>query len=123
MLRLTLALALGFTLVGLSGVSADEKKDAPKGEKKTLEGKLVCSKCKLSETEKCGNALVVTEKKDGKEKEVTYYLDDKGAKESYHKCSGEKDAKVTGKVVEKDGKKMIQEAKVEDPKKAAGSKS
>ncbi|MBX9626064.1 MAG: hypothetical protein K2X82_19865 [Gemmataceae bacterium] len=115
MLRLTLALALGFTLVGLSGVSADEKK----AEKKTLEGKLVCSKCKLSETEKCGNAVVVTEKKDGKEKEVTYYIDDKGAAEKYHKCSGEKAVKVTGKVVEKDGKKVIQEAKVEDAKKTS----
>lgn len=115
MLRVALALALGFALTGLSGVTADEKKD----EKKTLEGKLVCTKCKLSETEKCGNAVLVKEKVDGKEKEVTYYIDDKGAAEKYHKCSGEKAVKVTGKVVEKDKKKHIEAAKVEDAKKTS----
>ncbi|MBX9578931.1 MAG: hypothetical protein K2X87_01365 [Gemmataceae bacterium] len=120
MLRLALALALGFTLVGLSGVAADDKKD---DKKKTVEGKLVCSKCKLSETEKCGNAVVVKEKVDGKEKEVTYYLEDKGQAEKYHKCTGEKDVKVTGKVVEKDKKKYIQDAKVEDAKKTVGAGS
>ena len=75
----------------------------------TLEGKLQCSKCKLKETEECGNALVV---KDG-DKSVTYYLKDTGKKETYHVCNGEKDVKVTGKVVEKDGKKWIEDAKVE----------
>jgi len=108
MLRYALALALGISVVALIGqtISADDKKD---DKTKTLEGKLVCSKCKLSETEKCGNALVV---KDG-DKEITYYLSDKGAAEKYHKCSGETDAKVTGKVTEKDGKKVITDAKVE----------
>jgi hypothetical protein len=79
---------------------------------KALEGKLVCTKCKLKETEECGNALVV---KDG-DKSTTYYLKDKGKKEEYHVCSGEKDAKVTGKVVEKDGKKSVEDAKVEAKK-------
>ena len=108
MLRYALALALSLSAVtfGGSAVSAQDKKD---DKAKTLEGKLVCSKCKLSETEKCGNALVV---KDG-DKEITYYLADKGAGEKYHKCSGETDAKVTGKVTEKDGKKIITDAKVE----------
>jgi hypothetical protein len=122
MLRVALALALGFSLVGLSGAAADDKpadKTDKKAEKKTLEGKLVCTKCKLSETEKCGNALVVKEKVGGKEKEVTYYLNDKGVKESYHKCTGEKDAKVTGKVYDKDKKKIIDEPKVEDAKKTS----
>jgi len=112
MLRCALALALGFSVVALSGVSAtaeDKKKDDKKVEAKTLEGKLVCTKCKLSETEACGNALLV---KDG-DKEVTYYLKDKGKAEKYHKCSGEQAATVTGKVVEKDGKKWITDAKVE----------
>ena len=110
MLRYALALALGFSVVALSGVAtsvAQDKKDDKKATK-TLEGKLVCSKCKLSETEACGNALQV---KDG-DKTVTYYLKDKGKAEKYHKCSGEADAKVTGKVVEKDGKKYIEDAKV-----------
>ncbi len=73
---------------------------------------MVCTKCKLSETPDCGNAVVV---KEG-DKEVTYMIKDKGKGETYHKCSGEKAVKVTGKVTEKDGKKYIEEAKVEDAK-------
>ena len=112
MLRYVLAIALGFSIVTMAGVAvtADDKKDETKPT--TLEGKLVCTKCKLGETEACGNALVV---KDG-DKEVTYYLTDKGKGEKYHKCSGEQTAKVTGKVSEKDGKKVIAEAKVEKTK-------
>jgi hypothetical protein len=111
MLRIALAVALGFSIVSLAGmgaISADDKKDK-KAETKTLEGKLVCTKCKLSETDACGNALLV---KDG-DKTITYYIKDKGKGEKYHKCSGEQDAKVTGKVT-KDGDKMvITDAKVE----------
>lgn len=116
MLRVALALALGFavvTLVGTSaGVRADEKKpDEKKVEAKKLEGTLTCTKCALKETKACGNALLV--KVDGKE--VKYYLSDKGVKEDYHKhcCTADVPATVTGKVVEKDGKKMIEEPKVE----------
>ena len=116
MLRLALAIALGFSIAGLAGsVTADDDK---KEEKKItkLEGKLVCTKCKLSETDACGNALVV---KDG-DKEITYYIKDKGKAEKYHKCSGEQPAKVSGVVVkEKDGDKVklvITEAKVEKTK-------
>lgn len=109
MLRYALALALGFSVVAVSQVTVtaqDKKSDA---KVTTLEGKLVCTKCKLSETDACGNALQV--KKDGKV--VTYYISDKGKAEKYHKCSGEADAKVTGKVVEKDKKMYIEDAKVE----------
>ena len=110
MLRYVVALALGFSVIALANVAtsnaADEKKDT---KAKTLEGKLVCTKCKLSETDACGNALQV---KDG-DKVVTYYLKDKGKGEKYHKCSGEADAKVTGVVVEEGGKKYIKDAKVE----------
>lgn len=111
MLRYALALVLGFSVVALAGVATSQAQDK-KDEKKTVEGKLVCSKCKLGETDACGNAVVV---KDG-DKEVTYYLKDKGKGEKYHKCSGEKEVKVTGTVVEKDGKKWITDAKVEDKK-------
>jgi Family of unknown function (DUF6370) len=109
MLKVFLSLVLGLAAAAyLATAGAQDKKD----EKKTLEGKLVCSKCKLSETDACGNALLV---KEG-DKEVKYYFKDKGKEESYHKCSGEKEVKVTGKVSEKDGKKYIEEAKVEDKK-------
>ena len=74
---------------------------------------MVCGKCTLGETKACSN--VVKAKEGGKD--VNYYISDKGNKESYHKgvCPGgsEVDVKVTGKIVEKDGKKMIEDAKVE----------
>ncbi|MBA4065957.1 MAG: hypothetical protein C0501_20010 [Isosphaera sp.] len=104
MLRFALAASLGFA--ALFTVAAQDKKDA-----KTLEGMLTCTKCALSETKACGNALVV---KEG-DKKVTYYLVDKGGKEPYHAacCKTDVAAKVTGKVVEKDKKLTIEDAKVE----------
>ena len=117
MLRIALAVALAFSLITLAGVNsnaAEDKKD-DKAKVTKLEGKLVCTKCKLSETEECGNALLVT--KD--DKVITYYLKDKGKKESYHKCSGEQAVIVTGKVSKDkdDEKKMIiTDAKVEKVK-------
>ena len=116
MLRLALAIALGFSIVALAGnsnVGAEDKKDEKKATK--LEGKLVCTKCKLGETEACGNALIV---KDG-DKEITYYIKDKGKGEKYHKCSGEQAATVTGKVgkdKDDDKKMVITDAKVEKAK-------
>jgi hypothetical protein len=111
MLRAALALALGFAVVTLAGSNFNVKAEDKKDETKKLEGKLTCTKCSLEETKACGHALVV---KVG-DKEVKYYLVDKGGKESYHgKCCQEPVAAiVTGKVVEKDGKKMIEDPKVE----------
>jgi hypothetical protein len=77
----------------------------------TLKGTILCTRCALKETAKCGNAIVV---KDGA-KEVTYYFKDKGNKESYHEevCGGaKKQGTVTGTVSEKDGKKWITPTKV-----------
>jgi hypothetical protein len=113
MLRYALALALGVSVVALANYSAtaQEKKDAK--DAKTIEGKLVCTKCTLGETKACGHAVKL--KEGGKD--VVYYLADKGGKEKYHKdvCPGgsELDVKVTGKLVEKDGKKTIEDPKVE----------
>jgi hypothetical protein len=81
---------------------------------KTLKGTLVCAKCTLKEKlDACTNALKV---KEG-DKEVVYYLQDKGKDESYHKgiCPAGKsvEATVTGEVSEKDGKKFIKPSKVE----------
>jgi hypothetical protein len=97
MLRMILALVVGFGALSLAGLADDKEKK--------LEGKLQCTKCSLSETDKCGNALVVKESG----KDVTYYLKDKGAKMKYHAkiCQEPKDATVTGKIEEKDGKKYI----------------
>ena len=103
MLRLILALVVGFGALSLVAVADDKEKK--------LEGKLVCTKCKLGETDKCGHALIV---KEG-DKDVTYYLKDKEVMKKYHSkvCQEDKDATVTGKVTEKDGKKYIEEPKVE----------
>ena len=114
MLRFALTLALGIAAVTLAGstfnANAQEKKDK-KGEAKKFEGTLTCTKCALSETKACGHALIV--KEGGKD--VKYYLVDKGGKEAYHKacCTGDVAAVVTGKPGEKDGKKVIEEPKVE----------
>jgi hypothetical protein len=116
MMRKFLALFVGVAALALAtGAGAEEKKkDDKKTEKagtKTLEGTLVCGKCKLGETDSCSQVLLV---KDG-DKEVKYFLNDKGGKEKYHGkiCKADKEAKVTGKVVEKDGKKTIDSPKVE----------
>ncbi len=111
MLRIALALSLGFAAIALSGTTTNVRAEDKKDETKKLEGTLTCTKCALSETKACGHALLV--KVDGKE--VKYYLNDKGGKESYHKscCTADVAATVTGKVSEKDGKKMIDDAKVE----------
>ncbi len=103
MMRKLFALCVGVFALALVG-TAQDKKD----EKKTLEGMLVCTKCELKETKACGHALIV--KKD--DKEIKYYLKDKGGKEPYHGdvCQEPKKAKVTGTVkeVEKEGKKRLE---------------
>lgn len=101
-LALTAVFALGFA------VTAEDKKETK------LSGDLVCGKCKLKETTACANVLQV---KDG-DKTVNYYLDDKGAKEDYHKmcCTKTTKVTVTGTVSEKDGKKMVKATKVEEAK-------
>jgi len=113
MLRIALAVALGFAAITLASTTRTANADEKKAETKTVEGKLVCTKCTLEETKACGHAVKV---KEG-DKTVVYYLNDKGGKEKYHKgvCPGgsEADVKVTGKIVEKDGKKYIEDPKVE----------
>lgn len=85
---------------------------AEPAKKVTLTGNILCAKCELNEGKNCQTAIQVTE--DGKK--VTYYLIDKGTKESYHSAvcgGGIKAGKVTGVVSVKDGKKWITPSKVE----------
>jgi hypothetical protein len=103
--RALLCLAIVFA-VGLTVSAQDDKKAKPV--KKTLKGELVCGKCKLKETDACSNVLVV---KEG-DKEVNYYIQDKGKKEKYHVCAGTKKAEVTGLVSKKDDKMIITKAMV-----------
>ena len=112
--KLFLALA-GMVAFLMVPAFAQDKKDEKKADDKKevkLEGDMVCGKCKLKETDKCSNVVQV---KEG-DKTVSYYLVDDGAKASYHADCCQKTAKVKvtgGKVVEKDGKKMLEGAKVE----------
>lgn len=105
MLRNLFVAAVAVCLVSFAGAE-------DKVETKTLEGKLVCTKCELKETPKCGHCLIVKEK----DKDVKYYLNDKGGAEKYHGdvCQEPKEGvKVTGKVAKKDDKLTINEPKVE----------
>jgi hypothetical protein len=100
---LVVALGIGALTLALSPAFAADKEV-------TLEGKLVCAKCTLGEAKKCSHALKVTEKG----KDVIYAVDDKNANHKEVCPAGtELEAKVTGIVVEKDGKKTITKAKVE----------
>ena len=104
-LRLLLGL---IAILGLSvAVHSEEKKDKPKEE--TLKGTLLCTKCELGETAECGTAIKV---KVG-DKDVMYYLKDKGKAEKYHGkiCNGPAKGSVTGVVSEKDKKKYITPSK------------
>lgn len=79
----------------------------------TLDGKVCCAKCELGKEKACATVVVVKEK----DKEVMYYFD-KDSNKKFHKdyCSGSTDAKVVGKVTEKDGKKWLAVEKIEAKK-------
>jgi hypothetical protein len=106
-----LALSLGMVVaLGLTALAAD--KDDKKADKEvTLKGTLTCGKCELKKSDDCANVIKVTEKVDGKDAEVIYWLKDEGKTEKYHACTKPKKASVTGVVSEKDGKKWITPSK------------
>jgi hypothetical protein len=99
LLALALILALGLTAT----IRAEDKDKDDKVV--TLKGTLACAKCvlKADGVTKCTNAITV---KDG-DKEVVYFLDDKGNKEPYHKpiCTDSKKGSVKG-VVSKKGDQL-----------------
>jgi hypothetical protein len=108
---MSLALVLGIVVVA---VAADDKKADDK--EVTLKGKITCAKCdlKVKGQDTCATVIVVTEKKDGKDVDVTYYFDEKSDKDNHKTvCKGSKEGSVTGKVTEKDGKKTITASKVD----------
>jgi len=106
MRKLLLLVAVGVMLSGMSLLKA-----ADEGKKETIKGDGMCAKCELKETKSCQNAVIVT--KDGKK--TTYYLEKndffKDAHSGLGLCTATKDApikvKVTGTVVEKEGKKYL----------------
>jgi len=79
-------------------------------EEETFEGTLCCAKCCLKTADSCADMLKVGD--------VTYALEQDGkAKTKSHQCKGTSQAKVTGKVVERDGKKVIIVSKIEKEEK------
>jgi hypothetical protein len=116
----TLSTLLGLLVIGVlvAGLRADNANaKAEKGKEVTLKGTLGCGKCTFKDDAgekicpKCNNVLAV--KKGDK---TTYYiLKGKGAKEGHSDICAEGktlDATVTGTLVEKDGKKFIEDATI-----------
>jgi uncharacterized protein DUF6370 len=106
---LTLTLAAGLLLaLGTASLSAA---DAPV----TMNGMMVCGKCKLHLTPTCQDVLQV--EKDGKT--VNYFLTENKVATDFHpnicQNDGEK-VTVTGTVSEKDGKEMMDASKIEEAK-------
>ena len=99
----SLALGLAVALVVVAKVAADDKEV-------TLKGTITCAKCDLGVESKCATVIKV---KEG-DKDVVYYLDQKSDKANHSKiCKTPKEGSVTGKVSEKDGKKVVTATKVE----------
>jgi hypothetical protein len=92
---------LSLLLVAALGLSASVFAEDTK-----LEGKAVCAKCELHQSDKCRAAVQVTGA-DGKTETYLTEANDK-AKELHHEiCKGGKEAEVTGTVTEKDGQKLL----------------
>ena len=93
---------VAFLAVGLAAAAmADETQ--------TVTGKVTCGKCSLKKAEACQNVLV----SEGKE----YWLAKSEASDKFgHVCKGEKMAKATGTVAEKDGKMWLTATSMEELK-------
>lgn len=110
-------LGFGFSAMAAKPETAEkadkkaEKADKSAAKEVTVKGTAKCAKCSLKEADKCQATLVT---KDG-DKEVKYYVTGKEGS-ALHKeiCTADKEnVTVTGKVTEKDGKKMLAATKVE----------
>jgi hypothetical protein len=109
MVRTLKLLALALTLVALT-TAVQARPDEKKDKEVTLKGDICCAKCELGVAKSC--ATVIKVKEDGKD--VVYYFDDAGHKKNHKEiCTEVKAGTVTGKVSEKDGKKIITVSKVE----------
>lgn len=100
-LALAVVLTAGFALTALA---ADDV---------TLSGKVVCAHCQLKKADAkgCQNVLVVTDAQGSHE----YYLAKNEVSDKFgHVCMASKNAKVTGQVTEKDGKKWLTASAMEE---------
>jgi hypothetical protein len=103
----TLAIALSVVVALVAPAQAAD--DAPV----TVTGTIMCAKCVLNKADAtaCQDVLVAADK-------TEYYLVKNAVTEKYgHACKSEKSAVVTGKVIDKDGRKWIEASKIEAPSK------
>lgn len=99
---LLLAAAFAFS-AGL--YAADEAKEV------TLRGTGMCGKCELGKTEKCTNALEVTNKKNGKKRVVLFA---NNIEHGAHFCKGKTEGLVVkGTMAKVDGKNVFTATSVE----------
>lgn len=85
-----------FSIIALAALSTF----SVHAEDQKFEGTLACAKCSLGTAESCADTLKVGD--------VVYQLEEGGkVKTGAHQCSGTAKATVTGKVEERDGKKII----------------
>jgi hypothetical protein len=106
---LTKTAAVAVLVAGLAVVAAA-------ADEVTLEGKIACAKCTLkkADAKECQNVLLV---KDADGKTAEYYITvNKTAEQFGEVCTNTTEAKVTGAVSEKDGRKWITASKVEASK-------
>jgi len=103
MKQLACVLMLAFLVTG-SVVAGD-------AEAVTLEGTVMCAKCKLGEEDrdKCQNVLVVK----GDEEPVHYYLTAEANKKFGDVCMKTPVVRVTGTLSEEDGKHWLAATKIE----------
>ena len=101
-LCLAVSLAIGLATAVVAG----------EGEAVTLEGSVMCAKCAMGEAEDCQDVLVVAE---GDAEGDYWIVKNDVAKKFGHACQGEKPARVTGTVAEKDGHNWITPTAMEAP--------
>lgn len=84
---------------------------ADEGKEVTLRGTGMCGKCELGKTEKCTNALEVTNKKNGKTRVIMFA---NNIEHGAHFCKGKTEGLVVKGTMKKvDGKNVFTAASVE----------
>ena len=107
LLLTSIVMAVAFAFVATAGEKAV-----------TMEGSMACAKCtlKLADAKECQTVVQV---KNDKGEDVNYYIVKNDVAEKFgHVCQGMKTVKITGTVMEKEGKKWIEATKIEEVKKA-----
>jgi hypothetical protein len=100
-----IAVALALTGLALAGDTAAKAV--------TLDGNLVCAHCTLHEKDwsDCQTVLQVKGKDDAT---TNYYLAKNSVSEKFgHACGGAKAVRITGTVMEKDGKSWVEASNIE----------